>query len=162
MSTKCKTKHTRRHRDNTRNQVQGTYAQRARGRTTRTLAGTRQCQDKQAYKRANRCKVHAYRCEARAHRDMRCKHPDKGTGRARGPCHDCCACAGCGAWLVLLEALMFRTVLAETRSLRPGAARPIASARVPENAHMRKAQVYGPSPGTGSPRSAGAGLTPCC
>jgi len=83
--------------------------------------------------------------------DMRCKHPDKGTGRAAGPGHDCCACAGSGAWLVLLEALMFRAVLAVTHSLRWGAARPIGSARGPENSLIIKVHVIDQV--TGSPRS---------
>jgi len=40
MSTKCKTKHTRRHGESTHKRVQGTHAQRARSNTTHTLTGT--------------------------------------------------------------------------------------------------------------------------
>ena len=40
MSTKCKTKPTRRHRDSTRSKVEGTHTQKAHASTTQTLAGT--------------------------------------------------------------------------------------------------------------------------
>jgi len=54
------------------------------------------CQDKQADKRANKDKVRAFRCKARAHkRDIQCKHLGNGTRlvTVNVPGYDCCACA---------------------------------------------------------------------
>jgi len=68
---------TRRHREGTRKQVQGTRAKWARASTTRTQKHTVSV-NKQAGKRTNEGKVRAGRCRVRAHRkDMQCKHPGK-------------------------------------------------------------------------------------
>jgi len=81
LSTKCKSKHRRRHRHSTRNQVQDTHAQRACASTTHTLS------------EQTRKQVQGTRRQWRLTKsDMQCKHPFTGTERATGPCFCRCHC----------------------------------------------------------------------
>jgi len=77
MSTKCLTKHTRRHREGTRKQVHSSRAQGARASITRARRHAVSA-NKQAGKHTNEGKVRAGRCRVLAHRkDMQCKYPGK-------------------------------------------------------------------------------------
>jgi len=95
MTTKCKTKHTRRHRKSTRKKVQGTRAQRARANITHALAGTGylpRLTGWQTRKQGQGTRRHGAK-HAHRRRDMRYKYPGNGTIRVTFavPCHDCCA-----------------------------------------------------------------------
>jgi len=73
-STKCKTKHTRRHRGGTRKKCGAPGARASITRTRRHAVSV----NKQAGKRTDKGKVRAGRCTERAHRKfMECKHPGK-------------------------------------------------------------------------------------
>ena len=86
-------KHTRRHREGTRKQVQGIRAQGARASTTRSRRHA--VSTKQAGKRTNEGKVRAGRCRVRANRtDMQCTPRARHrTCRCPPPAgfHDCCS-----------------------------------------------------------------------